>query len=220
MAKGRNTFENYQRAKQERRELLITQYLEHLRSTRVKFPHVTALADMVASHVAYQEGHPCNKATLLRNKRYKSLLLTFMAAHLGSGTKSLTLKDVTDEKAKALVTTAQLEASNYKRECERLKAYVAHMEKNQGSLPVAPGTQQANLSQEAFHDLQLKYTRTCQALFVLLQHFGKSLSVDTEKELIVDLSRLRNNVVVEASIAAPFFEWLRLNSDVPGGTKS
>ncbi len=220
MAKGRNTFEGYQQAKQEGRELLVVQYLEQLRSTKVKFPHVTGLAEMVATHIAYQEQRPCNKATLLRNKRYKALLLTFMAAHLGAGTKSLKFKDVTDETAKALVTTAQLEASNLKREGERLRAYIAHLEKHQGASAAAPVTAEAQPSSEALHDLQLKYTRTCQALYTLLQHFGKTLSVDTDRQQILDMSRLRNNVVVEAATAAPFFEWLRLNRDVPGGSKA
>lgn len=220
MVKGRNTFEDYQKAKQERREQFIIQFLEQLTTSRVKFQHVTGLAEMVASYISHQELKPCNKATLLRNNRYKALLLTFMAAHLGGGTKNLKLRDVGDEKAKALVTTAQLEASNLKREGERMRAYIAHLEKNQGQPHAEPVATESEQSRAALHDMQLKYTRTCQALYALLRHFDKTLSVDPDRQQILDMSRLRSNVVVDAAIAAPFFEWLRLNSDVPGGSKS
>lgn len=219
MPKATNTFDGYQQANQERREFLVTQYLEQLRASRVKFPHVTSLAEMVATHVAHQEQKPCNKATLLRNNRYKALLLTFMAVHLGAGTKSLKLKDVTDAKAKALVTTAQLEVSNLKRESERLKTYIAYLEKHQSS--VSPGTvaDESEQMRNTLHDIQLKYTRTCQSLYKLLQHFGKTVCVDPDHQQILDMSRLRNNVVVEAVTATPFFEWLHLNSNVPGASK-
>ena len=220
MVKGRNTFEGYQQAKQERREQLIIQFLEQLTTSRVKFQHITGLAEMVASHITRQEQKPCNKATLLRNNRYKALLLTFMAAHLGGGTKNLKLRDVGDEKAKALVTTAQLEASNLKREGERLKAYIAHLEKNQGQAPTVPIAAESEQTRKALHDVQLKYTRTCQALYALLRHFDKTLSVDPDRQQILDMSRLRNNVVVDTATAAPFFEWLSLNRDISGGSKA
>lgn len=207
-------FEGYQAAKQDSREQLIIQYLEQLKSSRVKFPHVTGLAEMVASHLSHQQQSPCNKSTLLRNNRYKALLLTFMAAHLGSGTKGLKLRNIGDEKANVLVTSAQLEAANLRREGERLRAYIAHLERNQRSSITTPTATDADKLGESIHVLQLKYTRTCQALYTLLQHLDKSLSIDIHREKILDLSRLRNNVVVEGQIAAPFFEWLRLqNSD-------
>jgi hypothetical protein len=220
MPKNRNTFEGYQEAKQERREQLVTQYLEQLKTSRVKFQHVTGLAEMVATHIAHQEQRPCNKATLLRNKRYKALLLTFMAAHLGAGTKNLKLKLVTDETAKALVMSAQLEAGNLKREVERLKAYVAHLEKLQGGRLVVARDPDEDDSRQALHDVQLKYTRTCQALYALLRHFGKMLSVDPEQQQILDMSRLRNNVVVDAALAKPFFQWLAANNDAPRAIKT
>ncbi len=221
MAKARNTFEGYQQAKQERREQLIVEYLEQLKTSRVKFQHVTGLAEMVATHISHQEQKPCNRATLLRNKRYKALLLTFMAAHLGGGTKSLRLKDVTDEKAKSLVVTSQLEASNLRREVDRLKVYVAHLEKQQSGQPASlPLPVDDDSAQQELRHVQLKLTRTCQALFAVLRHFDKMVSVDMEREVVLDMSRLRNNVLVDATLATPFVEWLRLNRDIPGGTKT
>jgi hypothetical protein len=221
MAKARNTFEGYQQAKQERREQLIVEYLEQLKTSRVKFQHVTGLAEMVATHISYQEQKPCNRATLLRNKRYKALLLTFMAAHLGGGTKSLKLKDVADEKAKSLVVTSQLEASNLRREVDRLKVYVAHLEKRLSGQPASlPPPVDSGGAQQEMRDVQLKLTRTCQTLFAVLRHFDNMVSVDMEREVVLDMARLRNNVLVDATLAAPFVEWLRLNRDIPGGAKT
>lgn len=215
MAKARNTFEGYQQAKQERREQLIVEYLEQLKTSRVKFQHVTGLAEMVATHISHQEQKPCNRATLLRNKRYKALLLTFMAAHLGGGTKSLKLKDVADEKAKSLVVTSQLEASNLRREVDRLKVYIAHLERQQSGPPASlPPPVHDGHAQQELRDVQLKLTRTYQALFAVLRHFDKMVSVDMEREVILDQARLRNNVLVDAKLAAPFVEWLRLNRDI------
>lgn len=221
MTKARNTFERFQQAQQERREHLMVEYLEQLKTSRVKFQHVTGLAEMVATHISYQEQKPCNRATLLRNSRYKALLLTFMAAHLGGGTKSLKFKDVTDEKAKALVVTSQLEASNLRREVQRLKVYIAQLERQQSEQSATlPSPVDDVSAQQRVRDVQLKLTRTSQALFAVLRHFDKMVSVDMERKVVVDMSRLRNNVLVDATLATPFVEWLRLNSGIPGGVKT
>lgn len=218
MTKGRNTFEGYQQAKQSGREKLIIQYLEQLATSRVKFKHVTGLAEMVAIHITQSEQRPCNKATLLRNNRYKALLLTFMAAHLGAGTKSLRFKDIGDDKSKSLVATAQLEAANLRREVERLKRYVTHLDEKVSAPRNAGATDGAHIEieklQETLRETQLKHTRTCQALFSLLNHFSQAVSADVEQQRILDLSRLRNNVIVDSTKAAPFFEWLAANKGI------
>ena len=64
------------------------------------------------------------------------------------------------------------------------------------------------------HDAQMKYTRTCQALFSILQHMDAALAIDADQQQIVDRSKLRNNVVVGANISAPFFEWLAANKNL------
>ena len=218
MTKGRNTFEAYQQAKQAGREKAIVQYLEQLATSRVKFKHVTGLAEMVAIHITQSEQRPCNKATLLRNNRYKALLLTFMAAHLGAGTKSLRFRDIGDDKSKSLVATAQLEAANLRREVERLKRYVTQLDEKV-SAPRNAGAQdgadtETEKLQETLRETQLKHTRTCQALFSLLNHFSQTVSADVEQQRILDLSRLRNNVIVDSAKAAPFFEWLAANRGI------
>lgn len=216
MTKGRNTFEGYQAAKQDGREKLIIQYLEQLTTSRVKFHHVTGLAEMVSTHITHQQQKSCNKATLLRNKRYKALLLTFMAAHLGGGTKNLKLRDVGDEKAKAIVMTAELKAANLQREVTRLKGYVEHLQKTQADAPAAlPAPDVKDLELE-LHSMRLKYVRTCQALQGVLRHFENFLAVNVEKRQIIDLAKRRNNVVVDADFAEPFVAWLNDNDGAGG----
>lgn len=218
MTKGRNTFEGYQAAKQDGREKLVIQYLEQLATSRVRFQHVTGLAEMVATHITHQQQKPCNKATLLRNKRYKALLLTFMAAHLGGGTQNLKLRDVGDEKAKALVMTAELKAANLEREVTRLRGYVEHLQKTQSDAPAALPAPDANGLEQQLHDMRLKYVRTCQALQGVLRHFESSLAVNVEKRQIVDLAKRRNNVVVDADFVEPFVAWLKDNEGTGGAS--
>ena len=217
MSRGRNTFEDYQQVKQESREQLIVQCLAKIHSSRAPFLYLTDLADAVARYIALQEQRPCNKATLLRNIRYRSHLLTFMSAHTKAGTKTFDVKELADGKSRALVTAAQVEVGNLRRESDRLKAYISQLERQLGAAQ-EPG--QLNLQEDAakasqsLYEMQLKYTRTCQALFSVLCHLSQTLSTDPEHQRIVDLSRLRNNIVVDSAIAAPFFDWLAANKDL------
>lgn len=219
MARRDNRFGKYQEANQRKREILIEQYLITLKASRVRFPHVTGLAVMVAAYLAEQQGEPCHKATLLRNVRYKTLLLNFMATK-NRGVGSLPLTSTNDEAQKVLLISAQLEASNLKQNAARMKAYIAHLEKGQKSLP-PPGSEQENDAdtaqmQQALHKLRMMHTQTCQALYSLLRHFSTTIAVETDKEQILDRSRLRHNVIVGAPLATPFFEWLRANGDIQG----
>lgn len=74
-----------------------------------------------------------------------------------------------------------------------------------------------NVIHQELHEAQLKLTRTCQALFAVLLHFERIVSVDMEREQVMVMSRLRNNVIVDSALAMPFVQWLRQNKDIPGG---
>ena len=101
---------------------------------------------------------------------------------------------------------------------ERLKRYITHLDEKRDA-PHRAGTQggtdiETAKLQEVLLETQLKHTRTCQALFTLLNHFSQTVSTDVEQQRILDLSRLRNNVIVDSTKAAPFFEWLAANKGI------
>lgn len=123
-----NRFATWQEANQIRREAIIGAYLDFLGKTKVKVRNPTDLAELVAQHISQVEGKPCNKSTLLRNTRYKAKLLSYQARTLAPGRKALNARVITDPTAKALITGAELESGNLKRELERLKIYVTSLE--------------------------------------------------------------------------------------------
>ena len=215
--KAPSKFAAWQEANQVRREKIIEEYLAFLEKTRVKVRTTTDLADLVAKHISQVEGEPCNKATLLRNARYKAKILTYQARSLTPGIKALSMRTVTDPAAKVLITSAQLESGNLKRELERLNIYVKSLEEQVDQLQsegrkvlqtVAVADTKTHLS-----DYEFRFARTCQALRSLLGHMNTVVQIDPINQRILDMSKRRDNVIVDKEIASPFFEWLRSQGD-------
>lgn len=217
--KAPSKFAAWQEANQVRREKIIDDYLGVLAKTRVKVRNPTDLADLVARHISQIEGQPCNKATLLRNARYKAKLLTYQAKSLAPGAKALNSRSVTDPTAKALITSAQLESGNLKRELERLNIYVTSLEEQLDQLQSQgrqlPSPADTAESASRLSDYEFRFIRTCQALRSLLSHFNMVVQVDTSSQCILDMSKRRDNVIVHKEVAGPFFEWLATQ----GGSK-
>jgi hypothetical protein len=210
----KNTFKNYQEAKQSARGEIIVDHLSYLKTTRVRFKYITDLADILAREITIREGTSCNKATLLRNNRYKALLLNFMASQIGNGTKTIDRNAIVDDRAKALLLSAELEAGNGKHEIARLKMYIRSLESKLAetgqstTLFDAQNNSNAILTIEA-ESIRLSFTLTCKALLAILNHYSDLVKVDSQVEQIIDPSLRKNNVIVDESTAAPFFEWLR-----------
>lgn len=215
--KGINTFESFQLEKQVKRQALVAEYLRFLQTSRVQLRYVTDLAEMVAKHITQNEGKPCNRATLLRNPRYKSMLLSYMASNLEGGTKHAKSRDISDPKVQAMVMTAQVESGNLKRENERLRAYVAQLE---AQLPDSsePATVSPNKALDdpraELYQVQLRFARICMALHDVIRHLEPALSLDMASKRILDMSRIRNNVVVDSDVASSFFDWLEANRGI------
>lgn len=209
-------FAAWQEANQTRRELLISEYLRYLRKTRVRCEFVTDLATLVAKHIEESEGAPCNRSTLLRNARYKAQLLSYMVRNRLPGSDGIDPNGIADPSARALITTGKLETSNLRRELERVNAYVGHLEtqvedyrlagKPRVDLPKHSGGASPQIS-----DYELKFVRTCQVVRTLLDHLQVAVEVDTAQRQILDRSKRRNNVIVGAELAGPFFDWLASN---------
>jgi hypothetical protein len=216
MKKNRNTFEGYQEQKQADREELITKYLLFIKTTRIKIPHVTALAQLMAVYLAKEEGTPCSKSTLLRNSRYRALLLGFMANEF-PGIKKKGVSSTSDNQSALTVFTAELESNNLKRENERLKLYIGTLEgagANKSAQPVALTKDSEQANEQVLEALQMKFALTCQALHSLLRHLEDVVSLDGDSEQFIDRAKLRNNVIVDSRLASPFFEWLRLHAGI------
>lgn len=188
-----------------------TRYLASLRRTRAKFEFVTDLAKAVAEQVGLAEGKPCSFTTLLRNKRYKALLLNFMA--MRSGTH---IVQVSEPAAKALIHTVELELGNAKRDNERLRAYIADLEARVTEQPLLPSSPvQRPDSADELPRLSNDKALACKALWLILEHFKDLVSIDVDRGCIIDMAASkRKNVIVEPEIARVYLEWVRANSMV------
>lgn len=206
-----NPFKGYQDKVVAERERIVVRYLASLRKTRAKFEYVTDLAKAVAEQVGMAEGKPCSFTTLLRNKRYKALLLNFIA--MRSGTDAV---QVSEPAAQALIHTVELELGNVKRDNERLRAYIADLESRLGEQPMLPtASAQHSDSSAELSRLSTERALACKALWLVLEHFKELVSIDSDRGCIIDLAATRRkNVIVEPEIAQVFLDWLRANSQV------
>jgi len=215
--KNLSRFAAWQEANQARREVIIDEYLQYLDKTRVKVRNATDLADLVARHIAQVEGAPCNKATLMRNVRYKAKILTYQAQHLEPGVRTLEQQGMLDPGSKAVLATSRLEAGNLRREIDRLNVYIKSLERqlenasSRGGRQVSEADSYGTLVDTAqISDYEFKFICTCQALRALLSHLNLVLEVNTVSKQILDRSKRRDNVIVDKEIAGPFIEWLSL----------
>lgn len=207
-----NPFKGYQDRVVAGREQIITRYLASLKRTRAKFEYVTDLAKGVAEQVGMAESKPCSFTTLLRNKRYKALLLNFMAMRAGTDTVK-----VTEPGAQAVIHTVELELGNAMRDNERLRAYIADLEArlNERSALPSPPKSERSVSSDELIRLSNEKALACKALWLVLEHFKELVSIDTDRGCIIDLAASkRKNVIVEPDIAQVFLDWVRANSRV------
>jgi hypothetical protein len=204
-----NPFKGYQDKVVEGREQIIARYLASLRRTRAKFEFVTDLAKAVAEQVGLAEGKPCSFTTLLRNKRYKALLLNFMAMRSGTD-----IVQVSEPAAQALIHTVELELGNAKRDNERLRAYIADLEARVTEQPLLPSSPvQRPDSADELPRLSNDKALACKALWLILEHFKDLVSIDVDRGCIIDMAASkRKNVIVEPEIARVYLEWVRANS--------
>lgn len=206
-----NPFKGYQDKIVAEREEIIARYLGSLRKTRAKFEYITDLAKAVAEQVEMAEGAPCSFTTLLRNTRYKALLLSFMA--MRSGTAAV---QVSEPGAQALIHTVELELGNVKCDNERLRFYIADLETRLEERPVVPSLPiQKVESSEDLNKLSNEKGLVCKALWLVLEHFKDLVSIDLNRGCIIDLAASKHkNVIVEPETARVFLEWTRLNTGI------
>jgi len=185
---------------------------------RVKFTFVTDLAEMAAQHISEKEGKPCDRSTLLRSKKYKGLLLSYMADHMAEGTDSINRDAIRDPAARALLDTADYSIENLTRENERLKNYVteltgnlAEAESRPQALPAPKAGSEVDSASARLSQDRLRYLTTCEALHAVLERFGGIVKLDPSADRIMDATESPAAVLVGEKVAKAFFEWLRQN---------
>lgn len=162
---------------------------------------------MVAIHIGQVEGNECNLATLLRNPRYKALLLSYMANERELGAKNFVAKPSDDSGTQVVVTQLQLANRNLSNENQRLKRHVAALGEQVGQatlrVPVKGPTN--------FSKMEANFVLTCQSLLRVLESLRDFVSVDASTKRILDASKRTDNVIADERIASPFVDWLQAN---------
>lgn len=213
MTKPKNPFGVYQEANQASREKIITEFLVFLKSTRVRMKHVSDLADHVAREIGKCEGGNCARSTVLRNPRYKTLLLHFMAFEMDGHAKRSGRSEMNAEQARAALTGAELKASNLAQEVQRLRLYIAALESDAQTRAPQQLTDVHSLGRAEGRDVRgADYALTCKAILLILEHYRNVVRVDALRNAIVDPSMRRGDIVVDEKTAAPFLRWLRGNN--------
>lgn len=206
MTKGVNTFAGYQDDRQRARVALIEKYLKTL-PKRAKFELITDLAEKVAEFVTSQESgqRPCSRVTVLRNPRYRRLIDAHMGNQPGASSGGSQIEASNEDGSTALFV-AQVEITNLRRENLRLKTFIEAGLKA-GKIGEAPPSTEC-ATQSSIDAGELRLIHTFQAIMKLLEHMRSSLAISKQDRTIIDLSRIRNNVVVAPPHSEPFFEWL------------
>lgn len=214
--RGINTFSNYQDEKQSRREKLIREYLTVLKKSRASFKYLTDLAAHVADYIGREENGKCDRATLLRNMRYKTLLSKHMACI--SDQYSLQGSAVIDiNTAKALLIESELTITNLRRKLSILSSYCENLEAQLSSS--VEDDQCSELSTEIVSDKHIetefkyRFVKTCQALRLLLDYLPGQFLIDTTNCALKDATMRRgDNIVVHSDNIKPFLEWISSES--------
>lgn len=219
--KNSNTFASYQESKQVRREQYIAAYLLVAKKSRQKYEFVTDLARAVSNYISANEKREgindkeCSPSTLLRNNRYKALLLNYQADSASPGLRKGNKIAVKLEPVEASsILLSQLETSNLRLENQRLKYHIGDLEKNLaakgGNAVVAINGESGADVALKYAELEFKYVSTCQVVTAILSKLQDVLTVDIEKGRILDAAvRRGDNVIVEGRLAEPFFDWLK-----------
>ncbi len=207
-----------------RREQYIEAYLLVARQSRQKYDYVTDLARAVSNHISVSEKREgisdaeCSPSTLLRNNRYKALLLSYLADSVGPGLRNTNKRVAKLNPSDASTTLlSQLETSNLRLENQRLKYHIADLEsaisaKGDISAAATKESSEINIAVE-FANMEFKYVSTCQVVMALLSKLQDVLTVDVEKKRILDATiRRGDNIIVDERLAEPFFDWLNRHS--------
>ncbi len=202
--KGANNFRGYQEEKQARREVAITSYLKVLKDKKARFKYITDLAKMIALHLTQVEGKVCTHGTLLRNARYKTILLSFMADEIRPGVQSVIGRFSDDPAVQSQLTHLQLANRILTNENQRLKRHIAVL----GEEPKQAEMQTQRMKIDNEQDFEGKFIKTCQLLLRIHEYAKDFIEIDIGSARILDPAKRINNTIADGRLTQPFFDWL------------
>lgn len=171
---------------------LIEDELRLMRRRKREFGSVGTLADEVGRAIG------THRTTLLRNPRYKALLLEYLAGLPGA---ALRVSDDTNDSAVLRVKLASTKAQlvNLRETVKQLTAILEHQER-----PV-----EGVAARTAYADVAM-------VLVGILDRCSSFLTLDVERRQLIDLSaRPSDRVVADAERLGEFCEWLHQQGRLP-----
>lgn len=186
METKKNNFKSYQTEKVANRLVMIQEKLSLYKKKKVSFKNITEMAQTLSEHITKQEGTSCSSSTILRNQKYKGLIEDYLYSQEGfklpGGASNL---------------IAELTLSNIERENQRLKQYIASLERELDeiksnktkNIPVLEKNG-SYLNIEEHNSANVK-----KALNLLIKHFEGLVALNEDGDLI-DLTKKVNNVIV------------------------
>ena len=164
--------------------------------SKVQFKNVHDLIRFVAS------ASGISRTTLPRNPRYIQIINEYFANKCLSEIREFSAETSPDILT-AKISSDSLTLSNLRAEVKRLTAYI---ENNREIIADAKEKRVKELPKNADAD----FSDVCMALFELIKWLDGSVSLDTKKGVLIDLSAMPGqNVILQKKRLEPFLDWLK-----------
>jgi hypothetical protein len=165
--------------------------------SRVEFKSVHDLIRFVAS------ASGISRTTIPRNPRYMQIINEYFANKCLSDIHEFSAQTPPDVLT-AKISSDSLSISNLKAEVKRLTAYIENNKENLIEVTEKPAIKEVKTASDA------DFSDTCMALFELIKWLDGSISLDTKKGVLVDLSGMPGaNVILQKKRLEPFLRWLK-----------
>lgn len=189
METKKNNFKGYQADKVAKRLLVIQEQITLYKKRKVSFKNITEMAETLSEYITKQEGSSCSSSTILRNDKYKALIEEYFYSQEG-----------VKKPGEASSLIAELTLSNVERENQRLKQYIASLEKeldeykSKAQNALILENKHSYLSSEEQNSADFK-----KSLNLLIEHFEGLVAINENGDLI-DLTRKVNNIILDKNL--------------------
>jgi hypothetical protein len=198
--RGAANIQKFNAERAQRNLPLIEEELKRCKRRKLGFNSIGKLAEYIGGQTGI------HRTTLLRNKAYKGLLVSYLASKGG------TTADVPDEEASVEILRAKLmgvrlELANVREKCRRLEVYIERL----GSAPALEDrTGDADTG-----DHYVEFVDTAMALAAVLERMRDTTLLNTEAKTIEDLAAPPSQrIIVGAERVSAFIAWLQRQETV------